>query len=38
LELVHTYIYGPMSTNSYGGNRYFITFIDEFFRMCWMYF
>ncbi|KAJ4764255.1 polyprotein [Rhynchospora pubera] len=38
LELVHTDICGPMSTNSHGGNRYFITFIDDFSRMCWVYF
>jgi transposase InsO family protein len=38
LELVHTDICGPMSTISHGGNRYFITFIDDFFRMCWVYF
>jgi hypothetical protein len=38
LELIHTDIYGPMSINSHGDNSYFIFFIDNFFRMCWMYF
>jgi transposase InsO family protein len=38
LELIHTDICGPMSTNSYGGKIYFITFIDDFSRMCWVYF
>jgi hypothetical protein len=38
LELMHIDICGPMSTNSHGGNRYFITFIDDFSRMCWVYF
>ena len=38
LELVHTDICSLRSTNSHGGNRYFITFIDDFSRMCWVYF
>lgn len=37
LELVHTDLCGPMQTESVGGNRYFITFIDDFSRMCWIY-
>ena len=38
LELVHTDLCGPMQNESMGGNRYFITFIDDFSRMCWVYF
>jgi hypothetical protein len=38
LELIHTDICGPISINSHGGNRYFITFIYDFSRMCWVYF
>jgi GAG-pre-integrase domain len=38
LELVHTDICGPMSTNSHGENHYFIIFIDDFSRMCYVYF
>ncbi|CAL9022992.1 unnamed protein product, partial [Prunus brigantina] len=38
LELVHTDLCGPMQNESIGGNRYFITFIDDFSRMCWVYF
>ena len=38
LELVHTDVCGPMKTKTHGGNRYFITFIDDFSRMTWVYF
>ena len=38
LELVHTDLCGPMQSESNGGNRYFITFIDDFSRMSWVYF
>ncbi|CAL8115629.1 unnamed protein product [Prunus armeniaca] len=37
LELVHTDLCGPMQNESIGGNRYFITFIDDFSRMCWKF-
>ncbi|KAM1322362.1 hypothetical protein ACFX2F_015335 [Malus domestica] len=29
---------GPMKTTTISGNRYFITFIDDYLRMCWVYF
>jgi hypothetical protein len=32
LELVNSDVCGPMKTTSYGGARYFITFIDDFLR------
>ena len=38
LQLVHTDICGPLDPMSYGGNRYFITFIDDFSRKTWVYF
>ena len=38
LELMHSDLCGPMQTASLGGNKYFITFIDDFSRMCWVYF
>ncbi|CAL2253623.1 unnamed protein product [Prunus armeniaca] len=38
LGLIHSDICGPMQTPSLGGNRYFITFIDDYSRMCWVYF
>lgn len=30
LQLVHSDICGPMETELLGGNKYFITFIDDF--------
>ncbi|KAM1792164.1 hypothetical protein ACFX14_035868 [Malus domestica] len=38
LQLVHTDICGPLDPMSYGGNRYFITFIDDFSKKTWVYF
>ena len=38
LELVHTYLRGPMQTQSIGGSFYFLTFIDDFSRKIWIYF
>ncbi|KAL4021013.1 hypothetical protein IC575_019802 [Cucumis melo] len=38
LELIHTDLCGPMRTTTNGGNRYFITFIDDFSRKLWIYF
>ncbi|KAG8475459.1 hypothetical protein CXB51_032225 [Gossypium anomalum] len=38
LELVHTDVCGSMRTESLSGNRYFILFIDDCTRYCWIYF
>jgi Integrase core domain len=38
LELIHTDICGLITPGSFNGKRYFITFIDDFFRKCWVYF
>ena len=38
LELVHTDVCGPMQTESIGGSRYFVTFIDDYSRFCKVYF
>ena len=38
LELVHSDVCGPMKTITEGGNRYFLTFIDDYSRMTWVYF
>lgn len=27
-----------MKVQTLGGNKYFVTFIDDFSRMCWVYF
>jgi hypothetical protein len=37
LELVHTDICGPINPQSNGGNRYFITFTDDYSRKTWLY-
>ena len=36
LELVHTDLCGPSRKNSPRGEEYFILFIDDFSRMCWI--
>ena len=38
LQLIQTDVCGPMKTNSLSGNRYFLLFIDDYTRMCWVYF
>lgn len=38
LEIVHSDICGPMSIPSWNGNKYFVLFIDDYTRMCWVYF
>ncbi|GJS47878.1 retrovirus-related pol polyprotein from transposon RE1 [Tanacetum coccineum] len=34
----HSDIFGPMSTSSWSDNKYFVLFIDDYTRMCWVYF
>ena len=38
LSLVHSDVCGPMEVESLGGNRYFLTFIDDSSRKVWVYF
>ena len=38
LELVHSDVCGPMPTESIGGCKYFVMFIDDFSRCCNVYF
>ena len=38
LELVHSDVCGPMKAESLGGARYFITFIDDYSRICYVFF
>ena len=38
LELIHSYVCGPMSSTSLSGFEYYITFIDDFSRKTWIYF
>ena len=37
LDLIHTHICGPFDVPSCGGERYFITFIDDYSRYCYLY-
>jgi len=37
LEFVHTDVCGLMNISSIGGNKYFLTFIDDFSRKTWIY-
>ncbi|MCO5559285.1 hypothetical protein L7F22_012881 [Adiantum nelumboides] len=36
LQLVHSDVCGPMRTPSVGNSLYFVTFIDDFSRFCWV--
>lgn len=38
LEIVHTDVCGPMRQQSFGGKKYFVTFIDDNSRWCEVYF
>jgi hypothetical protein len=37
LQLVHSDVAGPMKTESFGGTRYFVTFIDDYSRCVTVY-
>ena len=37
LELVHSDVCGPINPKSLGGNRYYLTFVDDFSRKSWVY-
>ncbi|WJX39045.1 hypothetical protein P8452_26635 [Trifolium repens] len=37
LNVVHSDICGPFDVLSTGGNKYFMTFVDEYSRMIWLY-
>jgi hypothetical protein len=38
LQLVHSDLCGPLSSPSFSGCKYFLTFIDDFSRCTWVYF
>ena len=38
LQLIHTDFCGPQRTPSLNGSKYYIIFIYDFTRMCWIYF
>lgn len=37
LHLVHADLCGPMQVESLRGNQYFLVFVDDYTRMCWLY-
>jgi hypothetical protein len=37
LGLIHSNLSGPMHVPSANDNKYMMTFIDEYTRMCWVY-
>jgi hypothetical protein len=37
LDYIHSDVWGPSPTVSYGGSSYFVTFIDDFSRKVWVY-
>lgn len=38
LQLIHSDVCGPMQVDSFGGQKYFVTFTDDFSRCCSVYF
>ena len=38
LQLVHTDMCGPINLSSFGKNKYFLLFIDDYSRKTWVYF
>ncbi|GAU49301.1 hypothetical protein TSUD_367130 [Trifolium subterraneum] len=37
LEIVYSDVCGPMQVDSIGGNKYFVSFVDDFSRKIWAY-
>jgi len=37
LGYIHTDIWEPAKTASIGGNHYFVSFIDDYSKRCWVY-
>jgi len=37
LEVIYSDVCGPLQVDSIGGNKYFVTFIDDFSRKLWSY-
>lgn len=38
LDLIHSNVFGLVSIPSLGGSQYYVSFIDEFLIMAWLYF
>ena len=37
LDVIHSDVWGPAQTTTFGGCRYYVTFIDDFSRNTWIY-
>ena len=37
IDLIHSDVWGPAQNFRLGGNRYFVSFIDEYTRHSWIY-
>ena len=37
LGYVHSNLWGPSPTISYGGEKYYVLFVDDFSRKVWVY-
>ena len=37
LKVIYSDVCGPIQVDSFGGNKYFVTFIDDFSRKLWTY-
>ncbi|RVE41307.1 hypothetical protein evm_014045 [Chilo suppressalis] len=37
LQLIHTDVHGPLNPTGYGGERYFVSFIDDFSKIAMVY-
>lgn len=35
-DLIHVDLWGPYNTSTFDGNKYFLTIVDDFFRMTWL--
>ena len=38
LELIHSYVCGPIPSTSLSGYEYYVTFIDDYSRKPWIFF
>ena len=36
-ELLHLDVWGPYTTPTFDGNKYFLTIVDDFTRMTWLF-
>lgn len=37
LKVIYSEVYGPIQVDSIKGNKYFVTFVDDFSQKLWIY-